>query len=141
VSTQRRTAQRAGSGRSVALAGVGLAIGLTVAGLGSCSPADNPEPRLAQLDHDSVETLVVDDEGFSPAELELTSGDTITFVNEGDEPHSFRAVDPVRDTGEVLPGEEVLLRFDEVGTVEGHDGTDPEHEVTIEVLEAPDAAS
>jgi plastocyanin len=121
--------------RRTTAAGLIVASALVVA----CSPADEPEPRLAELDQDPVATLVVDDDGFSPSELELTSGDTVMLVNEGDDPHSFRATDPVRDTGEVLPGEEVLLRFDEVGTVDGHDGTAPDHEVTIEVVEDPEA--
>jgi plastocyanin len=113
----------------------------TTALLGSCSIADDPEPRLADLDFEPVATLVVDDSGFDTDELQLVAGDSITVVNEGDGPHSFVITDPFRDTGEVLPGESVLLRFDEVDELEGHDGTDPEATVTIVVAERPEDES
>ena len=121
--------------RVVALA---LAAAL-VTSTAACSAADDPAPDVAELDFDPVATLVVDDDGFDPDQLELTAGDSITLVNEGDEPHSFVSTDPVRDTGELQPGEEVLLRFDEDGEVEAHDGTEADHTVTIVVAEAPSA--
>jgi hypothetical protein len=58
------------------------------------------------------------------------------LVNEGDEPHSFVVADPPRDTGDLLPGEQVALRFDEVDEVEAHDGTDPDRTVTIVVADS-----
>jgi plastocyanin len=105
--------------------------------LGSCSADDDPEPRLAELDVEPVATLVVDESGFDTDELQLTSGDTITLVNEGDEPHSFVIDDPYRNTGDLLPGESVAVRFDDVDELEAHDGSDPEATVTIVVEERP----
>jgi len=114
------------------------ALAVLVAATGAaCSAADDPAPQVADLDFEPVATLAVDEDGFDAEQLELTAGQSITFVNEGDEPHSFVAADPFRDTGEVQPGEEVLMRFDEAGEVEAHDGTDPEQTVTIVVAEAP----
>jgi plastocyanin len=107
--------------------------------LGACSAADDPEPRLAELDFEPTATLVVDETGFDADELEVNAGDTVLLVNEGDEPHSFVSTEPFRDTGEVLPGEEVVLRFDAADEVEAHDGTDPDQTVTIVVAEAPEA--
>jgi plastocyanin len=107
--------------------------------LGACSSADDPEPRLAELDFEPAATLVVDETGFDADELEVTAGDTVLLVNEGDEPHSFVSTEPFRDTGEVLPGEEVVLRFDAADEVEAHDGTDPDQTVTIVVAEPTEA--
>ena len=117
---------------------LGLVVAVAAALLVSCSPADDPEPRIAQLDFEPVATLVVDETGFDPDRLELATGDSVLLVNEGDEPHSFVVSDPFRDTGDVLPGEEVLLRFDEEGELDAHDGRDPERTVVIVVEEAPD---
>lgn len=103
--------------------------------IAACSPADDPQPDLAELDLEPVATVVVDETGFEPDRLQLTAGEGIELVNEGDQPHSFVATSPARDTGELLPGEVVLLRFDAADEIEAHDGTDPEHTITIEVVE------
>lgn len=106
------------------------------AALLGCSPADDPEPDVAELDFEPVAEVVVDESGFDPAQLDLAQGDTIVLVNEGDEPHSFTSTEPsFRDTGALLPGEEVVLRFDAAGEVVGRDGEAPDHEITIEVAE------
>jgi plastocyanin len=115
-----------------------VAAGMLVLAGGACSAADDPEPDVADLSFEPVATLSVDESGFDVDQLDITAGDTITLVNAGDEPHSFTSTDPLRDTGELLPGEEVLMRFDEAGEVQAHDGTDPDAEVTIVVAERPD---
>lgn len=115
------------------------AAGVLVLAAGACSSADDPEPDVADLSFEPVATLSVDEAGFDVDELDITAGDTITLVNTGEGPHSFTSTDPLRDTGELLPGEEVLMRFDEAGEVQAHDGTDPEAQVTIVVAERSDA--
>lgn len=115
------------------------------AALLGCSPAEDPEPDVAELDFEPVAEVGVDEDGFDPARLELEQGDTIVLVNEGERPHSFTSTEPTfRDTGAILPGEEVVLRFDAAGEVVGRDGEAPDHEITIAVAEAgpgPDAAA
>lgn len=107
------------------------------AALFGCSSADDAEPDVAELDVEPVAEVAVDEAGFDPDRLELATGDTIVLVNEGDEPHSFTSTEPsFRDTGALLPGEEVVLRFDADGEVVGRDGEAPDHEITIDVAEA-----
>jgi plastocyanin len=121
------------SGRRALLGAV-----LLLAAAAACSPADDPEPQVADLDFEPVETLVVDDDGFQPDELQLVAGDSITLVNEGQEPHGLDLTDPFRSTGQLEPGQEVLLRFDEEGRLEGHDTADPEQTMTIVVEPEPE---
>ena len=98
-----------------------------------CGSHDNTTaPRVDDDEFDPVAEITVDEDGFTPERLEVTSGDTVSLRNEGDEPHSFTAADGF-DTGNLQPGDEVALRLEEVGTVTFRDDRDPDHRGAIEV--------
>ena len=89
-------------------------------------------PRVDVDEFDAVGEITVDEDGFRPDHLDVTSGDTVTLRNEGDEPHTFTAADGF-DTGPLQPSDEVALRLEEVGTVTYRDDRDPAHRGAIEV--------
>src|SRR3546814_12090078 len=78
-----------------------------------------------------------DERGFSPAELEIASGDVVLLVNDGDSAHSFTA-DERFDTGRMLPGEETTLILTEPGEIPYRDLENPDTEGTLTVIAAQD---
>lgn len=55
---------------------------------------------------------------FSPAEISVAAGDTITFVNEDGAPHTGTALDGSFDTGRLNKGESGTVTLANAGTVE-----------------------
>jgi plastocyanin len=53
---------------------------------------------------------------FSPAELSVATGDTITFVNQDTAPHTASATDGAFDTGRLSKGESATVTVAEGGT-------------------------
>lgn len=54
------------------------------------------------------------DERFTPNTITIQAGQSVTFVNADDDEHS--ATGPGFDTGKMLPGDRVTIRFDTPGT-------------------------
>src|SRR3546814_12756850 len=84
-----------------------------------CGAEDQRKPTaedLREIDLSVDHTITVDERGFSPAELEIASGDVVLRVNDGDSAHSFTA-DERFDTGRMLPGEETTLILTEPGQI------------------------
>jgi plastocyanin len=106
---------------------------LVVAGCESADEADRvPGPDDGeQLEFDVDATVEVDEDGFDPARLEVTVGDTIEVVNAGDHDHGLSS--DGYDTGTLEPGERTVVFFDRSGTVEAHDPADPDNALTIVV--------
>ena len=63
----------------------------------------------------SVEVRIVDDDadGFQPGTIAVDIGGQVTFVNLDDDPHT--ATGAGFDTGNIDPGEQVTITFDEAG--------------------------
>lgn len=56
------------------------------------------------------------DSVFEPAQISIQAGDTITFTNSGQLPHTATSKDRSWDTGNVNPGESKTITFSEAGT-------------------------
>jgi plastocyanin len=113
-----------------------VALLLTVALLAGCGDADPSSPTAADLEAVDVSpdhTIVVDEDGFDPATLEVVAGDVLLLVNEGEEAHSFTADEQRFDT-RMQPGDETTLVLTDPGTVPFHDVEAPDHEGTVTVV-------
>jgi plastocyanin len=113
-----------------------VALLLAVALLAACGDPDPSSPTAADLEAIDVSpdhTIVVDEDGFDPATLEVTAGDVVLLVNEGDEDHSFTADEQRFDT-RMEPGDETTIVLTEPGEVPFHDVEDPDHEGTLTVV-------
>src|SRR5688500_2024974 len=62
---------------------------------------------------ETVVTIV--DFAFEPAEIEISAGSTVTWVNEGQTPHTATASDGNFDTGVIVPAADGSQTFDEPG--------------------------
>jgi plastocyanin len=113
-----------------------VALVLVVALLAGCGDADPSSPTAADLDAVDVSpdhTIVVDEDGFDPATLEVVAGDVLLLVNKGAEAHSFTA-DGQRFDTRMQPGDETTLVLTDPGEVPFHDVEDPDHEGTFTVV-------
>jgi len=104
-----------------------------VTGCGDSNPSAPTPEDLEDIDLSPDHTIVVDDDGFDPSELEVTSGEVLLLVNEGDTEHSFTTEDRTIDTGLMQPGEETTLVLVEPAVVDFFDLSNPDHLGTLTV--------
>ncbi len=64
--------------------------------------------------------MSVQDFYFSPAQLTVDSGTTVTWVNQGNAPHTVTADDGSFDSGTLQPGQTFSQTFRSPGTVAYH---------------------
>lgn len=84
---------------------------LTLAlGLAGVSPATAQEATV-------VKAL---DDVFAPEIVEVPQGTTVTWVNDGRNPHTVTADDGSFDSGEISPGRTYTRTFEEAGTIAYH---------------------
>ncbi len=88
------------SGMSRAAIGLIVSGTLVLAGAGVAMAAD-----VSMLDDD-----------FSPAQISIAVGESVTFANQGDRPHTATADDGSFDTGSVDPAASAAVTFDTAGT-------------------------
>jgi LPXTG-motif cell wall-anchored protein len=88
------------SGMSRIAIGLILSGTLVLAGAGVAMAAD-----VSMLDDD-----------FSPAQISIAVGESVTFANQGDRPHTATADDGSFDTGSVDPAASAEVTFDTAGT-------------------------
>lgn len=88
------------SGMSRIAIGLILSGTLVLAGAGVAMAAD-----VSMLDDD-----------FSPAQISIAVGESVTFANQGDRPHTATADDGSFDTGSVDPAASAAVTFDTAGT-------------------------
>ena len=79
---------------------IGLLLGVTSAGAQS-----------------NQQTVSIRDFSFEPAQLSVEPGTTVTWTNEGNEPHTVTADNGLFDSGVLYPGDSYSVRFDGMGTV------------------------
>lgn len=117
-----------------------VALAAVLVGSGACGPSEpsglTPED-LREIDLSPDHTITVDADGFDPTELEITAGEVVLLVNEGDDLHSFTAEERF-DTGRMEPGEETTLVLTEPGAIPYVDLENPDAEGTLTILEAPE---
>jgi plastocyanin len=116
---------------------LGPAVAVLLAATAGCGSADPSPPTpsdLEEIDLSVDHTIVVDDDGFDPDTLEITAGEVIQVVNEGESEHSLTAEDRRFDTGSMQPGDDTTLVLTEPGEVTVFDLADPDHSATITVL-------
>lgn len=76
------------------------------------------------------------DFNFQPSKIEVVAGDTITWTNSGDEPHTATADNDSFDTGRLRPGDRKTLTFDDVGEIPYVCEIHPSMEGTVTVVPA-----
>jgi plastocyanin len=79
---------------------IGLLLGVTSAGAQS-----------------NQQTVSIRDFSFQPAQLSVEPGTTVTWTNEGNEPHTVTADNGLFDSGVLYPGDSYSVQFDGMGTV------------------------
>lgn len=80
-------------------------------------------------------TVSIRDNAFAPAQLNITPGTTVTFVNEDTKPRTVVA-DGLFNSPELPPGYSYPVLLDGSGTVTYHDGANPEVRGTITIGQA-----
>jgi plastocyanin len=63
------------------------------------------------------QTVSIRDFSFEPAQLSVEPGTTVTWTNEGNEPHTVTADNGLFDSGVLYPGDSYSVQFDGMGTV------------------------
>jgi plastocyanin len=81
------------------------------------------------------------DNAFAPDDLEVRAGDSVTWTNNGELPHTVTARDESFDSGFLMAGQAWTKQFDQVGVVEYVCIIHPEMVGTVRVIEALDGAS
>ena len=61
-------------------------------------------------------TVSIQDFLFDPDQITVAPGTTVTWVNDGEEPHTSTADDGMWDSGTLQPGESYSFTFDEPGS-------------------------
>ena len=79
---------------------IGLLLGVTSAGAQS-----------------NQQTVSIRDFSFQPAQLSVEPGTTVTWTNEGNEPHTVTANNGLFDSGMLYPGDSYSVQFDGMGTL------------------------
>ncbi len=82
----------------------------------------------------TVEVQVVDF-AFEPAMVMIEAGDTVTWTNTGNRPHTITADDGSFDSGRLDPGEQFSFTFNEPGTFTYVCGFHPEMQGSVMVAE------
>ena len=82
------------------------------------------------------QTVAMVDFDFEPNEVTVNVGDTVTWTNEGDAPHTATDRDGAWDTGTVDPGGSASITFETAGTYEYFCEIHPQMVGTVVVEEA-----
>lgn len=101
--------------RTILIAGLALLI----APLGDAMAADH--------------TVTIKSFKFSPAQITVAAGDTVTFVNEDGAPHTGTALDGSFDTGRLNKGESGTVTLSSAGSIEYKCNFHPNMKGTITV--------
>jgi plastocyanin len=112
-----------------------LTIGLAVAalGLGACGGSDEPAASTAPQASGGT-TVTVGDNSFTPANLKVAVGDTVTFENDGAIAHTATAAEGADfDSGSIAPGDTFTFTASKAGTVSYVCTFHPGMQGTIEV--------
>jgi plastocyanin len=90
---------------------------IEVGNLGATPEASPAATPAGAADGETV-TVTMVDIAFDPAEIEVTVGTVVTWVNQDQVPHTATALDGTFDTGTIDEGGEGSVTFDTAGTFE-----------------------
>jgi plastocyanin len=86
-------------------------------------------------------TVSIQDFFFEPDQLTVAPGTTVTWVNDGQTPHTSTADDGTWDSGTLQPGESFSFTFDEPGTYSYLCEIHPEMTGTVNVTGGDEATT
>jgi plastocyanin len=86
-------------------------------------------------------TVSIQDFFFDPGQLTVAPGTTVTWVNEGEAPHTTTADDGTWDSGTLQPGEDFSFTFDQPGTYTYHCSIHPDMTASVKVSGGGEATS
>jgi LPXTG-motif cell wall-anchored protein len=86
-------------------------------------------------------TVSIQDFFFDPGQLSVAPGTTVTWVNEGQAPHTTTADDGTWDSGTLQPGEDFSFTFDQPGTYTYHCSIHPDMTASVKVSGGGEATS
>ncbi len=86
-------------------------------------------------------TVSIQDFFFEPEQLTVAPGTTVTWVNDGEEPHTSTADDGMWDSGTLQPGESFSFTFDEPGSYSYLCTIHPDMTASINVSESDEATT
>lgn len=90
-----------------------LCLAAAAIGLAACGGSDD-EPAATSAAKSGGTAVAVADNSFSPATVEVAVGDTVTFENEGQIPHTVTGDD--FDSGSMDPGDTFTFTASEAGS-------------------------
>ena len=86
-------------------------------------------------------TVSIQDFFFDPGQLTVSPGTTVTWVNDGQAPHTTTADDGTWDSGTLRPGEDFSFTFDQPGTYTYHCSIHPDMTASVKVSGGGEATS
>ena len=109
------------------------ALALLVLAATACSGGAEPTADAAQPAA-SAQTVTMADLAYSPAQLEVPAGTTVTWINEDEAPHTVTFDgDAVADSDKMETGDEFAATFDQAGTYSYICAIHPEMKATVTV--------
>jgi LPXTG-motif cell wall-anchored protein len=97
---------------------------LTMAALLICAPAASAQEDM---------TVSIQDFSFDPGQISVAPGTKVTWVNEGQAPHTSTADDGSWDSGTLQPGDDFSFTFDKPGTYTYHCSVHPQMTASVKV--------
>ena len=82
-------------------------------------------------------TVSIQDFFFSPANVSVPAGTTVTWVNEGNVPHTVTSDDGQFDSGVLMPGDSYTVMFKGQGTITYHCAIHPSMRGSVTVGTRP----
>ena len=79
-----------------------------------------PSAGATGLQTTTTTTVSIQDFFFSPANVSVPAGTTVTWVNEGSVPHTVTSDDGQFDSGVLMPGDSYTVMFKGQGTITYH---------------------
>src|SRR5215208_4290108 len=104
---------------------------LSIAALLICAPAVSAQDK----------TVSIQDFSFSPGQITVAPGTTVTWVNKGPSAHTTTADDGTWDSGTLQQGEDFSFTFDQPGTYTYHCSIHPDMTASVKVSGGGEATS
>ncbi len=95
------------------------------------APAAVAQQQAAETAQGDVVGVSIRDNYFDPADIVVSPGTTVEWVNEGQNPHSVVADNGMFDSGLLYPGESYQVTFEGSGTVTYHCSPEMSGSITV----------